>query len=370
MFLLTIANQLKLLLNTPTGNDIWIYWDYANKMKSGLFPYVGFHPEYPPLSFFFIYVPYLINKDPVFYQFLYGLEVLVAICIGSYFIWALAKDFSKVWLWLLLLMIMQASKYHLVFGRFDIFVAVFTLIAFYFFKKKKEDIGWFFLFLATMTKIYPLVLLPALLYKARYKVLVLWFAIPLVITNTLLLLVTHGQYNDFLLKQLQRPVELESIESSFLLGLHLLNNFHLSPVYELNSWGLSVPTVTHHLLQVIIFMLLCIPIAVARKRLLSYSPIRLVVISILFFMLLNSVLSPQYFIWLIPFIPFLAVPEIILSIIICAITAWFFTFWDNGVSQLNNWILFLIVIRNILIFTFYYLIVLKPKWMKRTLKTF
>jgi len=369
MFIYTLFDQLKLLLQLPQGGDMWIYKFYADNMLAGKLPYIGFHPEYPPLAFLFIYAPYLINKDPLFYQFLYGLGVFGGIIIGASVLIAWTKNFNRVWLYLLLLMILQANAYHLVFERFDIFAADFTLIGLYlFFKRHKENAGWFFLFLATMTKVYPIILIPLLLYKAKKKIAILWFILPMLIANGLLLYLTHGQYTDFLLKQLNRPVELESVSASFLLGLHLLNNFTVTPIYALNSWGLVVPIGTQHILQAVIFLLLLIPLVITRKRLLPYHPVRLTVICVLFFILSNSVLSPQYLIWLIPFIGFLTTPESILFILITAITSWTFYYWDAGVSTLNQWILLLLVVRNFLLIIFYYLVILKPKWLEFSAK--
>lgn len=315
-------------------------------------PYIGFHPEYPPLAFFFIYFPFFITDNSQFYLFIYKSLAFYAVVIGTFFVYKWRKNISDVWIYLLLLFILQSSQLALVLQRFDIFVAVLTAAAvYYFFKKHQVKTGWILLLLATFIKLYPIILVPLFFLKSKRRLTVLWYIVPFIIINAVLLFVTNGKYADFLSQQSGRPVGYESVLASFFQLSHLLFNTPIQPVSALNSWGLATDPTMLFIAKVILWIAILFPFISKFKRIRTFHPLHLCLIIITCFIAGNIVFSPQYLEWLIPFIFILAIPELILFTVITGLTAWFFSFWVN---PSNEWLMLLIVVRNILFLIFYF----------------
>lgn len=336
-----------------------MYKQYADNILHGQIPYINFHPEYPPFALGIFYSPYLFSKDPLFYVFIYQLIVSGAILLGALSIWLWKKDVNKIWIYLTLIFIMQSSPYHFIFERFDIFPAIMTSLATYFFFKKSEKIGWVWLFAGIMTKIYPLVLIPLFFFKSKNKWNILWLILPLVGYNLWLLYATHGTYLQFASTQGFRPSELESFPSSIILGLHFFKNMAVTPVYShvVQSWGLDIPARLLTTLKLISYGLAILPLALCFKRLKQHSPMRMSVILISAFMICNIVFSPQYLIWLMPFVPFLDFGEIVLFILTVGITSWTFNFWQDW-HFANEWLYLLVFTKNLLFLLFYFKVVI------------
>lgn len=335
---------------------MWILKQYADNIAHGSLPYVGFHPEYPPFAFIFIYLPYLIEKNPIYYLFWYGVMVTIAICIGAFVIWLWKRSMKAVWPYLFLLFLMQASDYKLVYENFDIFVSVLTLIAVYlFYKARHEALGWFVLFIATMTKFYPGILALPFFLQSKNKWSILWFLAPGVALNTFLIWVSHGQYLQFMQTQGFRPAELNGIPAAVMIGLHFVKGIQLNPIYIVNSWGLTIPKETLNVIRLAIGAVVLVPFILVRKRILQYHPARIATILITAFLLVNIVLSPGYLTWLIPFIPFLDDSEILLFTACAFVTSGTFIYWNVlwGKEPMNEWLLLTLFTKAMLLFVFY-----------------
>jgi hypothetical protein len=321
-------------------------------MKNGVLPYLGFYPEYPPLAFLFIYFPYFITTDPAFYLFLYKSLAFIAMIAGTYFVYKWRNNAGDVWLYLFLLFVLQSSHYALVFHRFDIFVAVMTAAAiYYFFIKHKQKLGWVLLLLATFIKLYPLILFPVFYFKSKNKKAALWYIIPFIVINILLFVITNGRYISFLTQQGGRPVGYESILASFFMIPHLLFNTGIHPISYLNSLGLATDGFLVSVAKGLLWTFLLLPFFTKTQEIKKYHPLRLCLIVITCFILGNIAFSPQYLEWIIPFVVILALPEVILFATITGLTSWFFSFWGD---PMNLWLILLISIRNILLLIFYY----------------
>jgi hypothetical protein len=349
-------SQLQLLLSIPQSGDIQTFQQYANNIAHGLIPYINFYPEYPPFALFFMYLPYLVDKNPITYLLWFGVLVTLAIILGALFIWLQGRDIKKIYLFGFLLFLLQASPYQFIYQRFDIFVAILTFASVYFFfKLKNESLGWFSLFIATMTKIFPIVLFPLFFLKTKRKWLSLWFIVPMAIFNLFLIWATKGQYLTSITIQGTRSAEVQSFISTFPIGTHLFFGAKLSGFFAVSTWNLEIPKQLLRNLRFLIFGLLVIPFVISylKKTIYSFNSTRLSAILITGFILANIVFCPQYLIWLIPFVPFLDLGEIGIFVIIVAITTSIFNLPFDSSKQ-NDWIYLMLFIRNVLLVVFYY----------------
>lgn len=354
--MIDIYGPFKSLLYLP-GGDMGIFAHYASNMALGLKPYIDFHPEYPPLALFFMYLPLFVDKNPLTYLFWYGVFVTIAIGLGALFIWLWSRKIIRVCLFGFMLFIMQTpplTVYDFVYQRFDIFVSIITFSSmFFFFHYKKEGTGWFLLFLAIMTKIYPAVLIPLFFFKAKQRWRSLWFIVPMLGFNLFLILATKEGYLKSLAIQAFRPPEWESLVSTFMLGSHLFFGTKITLFFDVSSWNLEIPRQLLLYIKILVYGIVLIPFVIRHKSLRFFSPVRLATILITGFLLANASLGPQYLIWLMPFVVFLGAGEIGLFMIITIITASIYNL-PLDLTQENDWVYLMLFTRNILLVIFYF----------------
>jgi hypothetical protein len=88
-------------------------------------------------------------------------------------------------------------------------------------------------------------------------------------------------------------------------------------------------------------------IAMAQPR--DQTLIGYALVSLLVFMLTNKVLSPQFVIWLLPFVGLLPVPQYTLALAATALTIVIFPFNYDGLVRLETPIVLLLNLRNLLL---------------------
>lgn len=151
-----IETQIIEGLAKPWG-ELALYHGYALEMLAGNKPYVDFMPEYPPLALWFFKLPMMFGTryyTLTFYALVAIASILILVLInkmkGNAFIFLAAS----------------LSLGGLFWDRFDIFPALFTVVAVYLSHKNYHKLSFFTLGLGFLTKIYPIILLPLLLISA------------------------------------------------------------------------------------------------------------------------------------------------------------------------------------------------------------
>ena len=152
---------------TGTG----IYFDYASKVLQGSLPYRDFTMEYPPFALFFFILPRLIASTYTSYAVAYQVLVLIFDIIGLCVVYSVARRLGKApWKMLTIYTLAILAIGPIIAQQYDIFPAVLTLLALYYFWLGKHKTSWALLALGTLTKFYPAVIAPIfLIYYLRNR---------------------------------------------------------------------------------------------------------------------------------------------------------------------------------------------------------
>lgn len=302
----------------PAGQPgCYIFFEYASRVIYGELPYRDFFFEYPPLSLLVLLPPRLFAGDLLSYLQAFVWEMLLVDLLGLVVLAAFARSLGhSVWGTLVIYTLILLALGPLVGGRYDLLPAVLVLLALYAFHRRWNNFSWAALALATMTKLYPLVLAPLfafpLLQGREYPrlirgVLVFLFALGL-IAAPCLWLSPDGFWHSFKY-HLERGLQVESTYASFLLVGHTFGSTSPRLSFNHGAWHLS-STLADALARLSpIFMglaLLVVYLLCWRKGRATTEEGEMVnyaLLAVLAFMLTSKVLSPQFLIWLSPLVP-------------------------------------------------------------------
>lgn len=251
---------------------------------------------------------------------IYQAEVVFFDLIGLYVIYLIARRLGKApWKLMTVYTICILAIGPIVGQQYDIFPAVLTLLAVYYFWRGEHDACWALLALGTLTKFYPVVIAPIFwlyyLKNRQYKKiglsLLVSAVIVLVIVAPFMILGSESIIN--LIKyHAQRGIQLESTYSAFLLLANSLGLIHVSWVFNYGSINLVSPvanalakasTYITALALLLTYWFIWGRMKPGKSqftRLGAYSLLSIEVV-----LITSKVLSPQYLIWLVPLFPLL-----------------------------------------------------------------
>jgi hypothetical protein len=306
-----------------------VYFNYANDVVRGI---TSPNMEYPPFGFIFIMIPRLFTGDPSAYEAIFAAETFIFFVIGIYIVKKLAEFYSKSQNMIMLAYaIFSLIMLLFIVDRYDIFPMVITLASLYCFVKKRYMWAFILLSVATMTKIYPVVLFPAYIipffvdrdWKRLFRIIG-----ALIIIMALLIVVPYmmgsGLITQFIEYHTSRPVQVESVAASFIAVAKMLG---LTNVDVVNTYGscnfvgdwpdkispcLSPLMLVCILIMYVFYAYLLLRIRKTgndeRARTAVFGCAAL--LSTFFFMAAGVVFSAQYMLWAAPFILFLLLSPI------------------------------------------------------------
>ncbi len=194
-------------LAKATG-ELWLYHSFANRIFEGQLPYRDFFPEYPPLALLILSLPNVLGER--YYTLIY--YGLVGLCIAL--ICLMLKGMKGNY-YAFMAAIMPLAG--LLWDRFDIFPALFVVLALYLSEKNKIKTSAIALSLGVLTKIYPIVLLP-LVIKRPYCKSFLAFSLPIVLTIEAIIAYGGKEgLTKFVKFQGDRGIQIESVRAMPLL---------------------------------------------------------------------------------------------------------------------------------------------------------
>lgn len=315
------------------SDDIAIYHAYAQNILGGQVPYRDFVPEYPPLALLFFLLPKLLVRDPHYYTLAFQAEIILCALIGLFLVLTLRRTLVAGLLYGCGLLAILT----LTFGRYDVVPAVMTLGAAYLFWAGRRRNAYILLALATLTKIYPLVLLPVFLAKETDQRQALRHTADFVIVGVAVVLpfvlASPAGFLAFLLYQAAREVHIESSANLLFLPLHWLFGYPLEVVYGHQSYGVTMPgEPVWRFGQTLLLM--AVPFAAywRARRTDAGGLMEDSLFALTAFLLANRVLSPQFMIWLVPFLPFVAPGISVVIIALNLLTEWFFQRYEQVVD--------------------------------------
>ena len=329
-----------------------IYYHYSNRFIEGSIPYRDYDAEYPPLAILafgfphFLAIGQKLTLEEYSYRYLFvnvGYCFLISIVILRLVQRQQYSHNAKVKIFAILMIAVVVTSLILPW-RSDLFPAFLTILSLYFLVADRPLWAGFFIGLAVLAKIYPVFLIPI-------------FGFYLIINNkipdlkrfivgglgSILLLVplfilAPNWISHFLSYHQERGLEIESMFGGLILFLQMLGIGTTKTVFNFGAYHLISGYAT-----IIIKWLPYITVAafavvfsacffhfknirtkldkVPLESLAAYC-----VATLLVFMSTNKVFSPQYIIWLVPFVPLLKIRYASLMVVIFSLTLILFPF--------------------------------------------
>jgi hypothetical protein len=274
--------------------------------QSGTQPFRVLPHEYPFLTL----VPFLLGMTgpPQWYQIIFAFW-MIALAVGSYF---LVKRFFSRGAAFALALYLAIGGWVTVGGRFDLIPALFTFIALLCAQRAKWKWAFVMLAFGTLFKFYPLVLvLPFFIAQQRERNerwyswrrldgLFVFAAVCLGVEIISLLLSVQGTLAPFSYFG-TRPIQVESLSASL---LWLSSFFHMPLTFVYSYGSLNVSSPLSSIVSVVGLLALIVGLGYTfwlqwRGKL----PLaQATLLTLLIVMLTGKVFSPQYLIWIVPFV--------------------------------------------------------------------
>jgi len=323
LFLLISAS-----MDNIVGNNL-LEHDFASQILSGQLPYANFSSEYPPLALISFLPAALISTQPVWYGFLFAVQLFLYDIVILYILDKLAHHLHlNTWFVLGAYTLCLISLGVMVTGRFDLLPAMLTMVAIYSFIRGKNKTAWAFLALGASVKIYPLAIAPLfglyLLRQGQIRRLISGiavFGILLTAINLPFYIISPKGFMDFISYHTQRGLHAESIYGSVLLIGKITSLIKVKASLTYGSWNLISPLADA--LAKVSFYITAFILALAygsfsrvlwkNPRSIANNPmfdesdtnlmLRYALLVIMVVLVTSKVLSPQYLIWLYPLVP-------------------------------------------------------------------
>jgi hypothetical protein len=329
-------------------SDVPVYERYGDAIQRGSVPYRDFRPEYPPGALAAFAVPSLVSNGRVGYARAFGVEMALfgAACVVFTFLAlrSLGATGARLFVGTALPAAAPLLLGPLVLTRFDLFPAAFVAAALAAFVGGRDRLGGGVLGAAIAVKLFPAVLLPvavAWTWKRRgRREALLVFAICVGVAAAVFLpfvAIAPDGVAWSIWRQLGRPLQIESFGAAVLLALHQLgmplgwSSSHGSQ--NLTGTVAAVASVAMSIVQA--GMLLWIWARYARRAAPSGAAfVCASTASLVAFVALGKVISPQFLIWLLVGVVLVggrrAWPAVTLLVIACALTrGWFpYRYWS------------------------------------------
>jgi Glycosyltransferase family 87 len=349
--------------------DTPVYQRYGDAMLDGQVPYRDFRVEYPPAALPVFLLPAIGDHgDDLTYR--RSFERLMAICGllavagAALALLGLRAEPERMVAALGFVALAPLALGSVILTRFDLWPAALAVLGLAAVLLARGRLGLGVLGLAAAAKIFPAVLVPpALVYVWRrhgrreaivcgavcFAVVALCF-LPFVVLSP-------GGIWDSLHRQADRPLQIESVGSSFLLVAHQLGWYavHLNLSHGSQNEGGSLPDAigaVQSVLQAVVVIALWIAFArgpATQERLVRYAAALVAA-----FIAFGKVLSPQFLIWLLPLVPLvrgvrgLAASGVLAAALVLT-QLWFpFHYWDLAL-RLNERASYLVLARDLVL---------------------
>ncbi len=345
-----------------------LYFTYASRIVDGQVPYRDFAVEYPPVALVFFLLPRLLASAPEAYATVFELQTLVWNLLGLLLLLSVCTRLRiSPWRLAIVYTVALLSIGPIIAIRYDIFPAVMVLAALYGFLSYRPRFCWVLLALATLTKVYPVVLLPMFLVEdyvrrnyARMRSALCTYSLVILAVAVPLLVVTEGQVLEALTYHAGRGLHIESTYASLLIVAHHLGLVSIASEFSFGSWnltgtvadglaGLSAACMAVTVVALYGFMLRRSgvgSISVGDTVAWSVALIAAVIVT-------SKVFSPEYLIWLYPLVPLLfgrgchAIWVLYIAIGVLTYYVYPLNYWD--LVRLSPVVSTVLLIRNVML---------------------
>jgi uncharacterized membrane protein len=345
------------------------YHRYGVAMMHGQVPYRDFGVEYPPGGLPVFAAPAvghdgfsLYNREFQILMALCGAGALLAMTLTLRSLAASARRTAAALAFAALAPLVLGS---VILYRYDLWPAVLAVAGLAAVLAGRERLGFASLGLGIAAKVFPAVLLPpALAYvwrtRGRREALLCLgacAAVAAAVVVPFLALAPDGLW-DSVVQQVTRPLQIESLGSGVLLAAHQVGGLAITMESSRGSQNLagSLPdalgTASSVLLALVLFGIWA---AAARGAATPERLVRFSAASVVAFVALGKVLSPQFLIWLIPLVPLVRgrrgfAASALLGLALLLTQLWFpIRYWDLalGFEAFPSW---LVLARDLVLF--------------------
>jgi len=343
--------------------DTPVYQRYGDAMLDGQVPYLDFRVEYPPAALPVFLLPAIGDgHDERTYRrnferlmVVCGLLAIAGVAIA---LSALVAEPDRLVAALGFAALAPLALGSVILTRFDLWPAALLVLGLAAVLADRRRTGLGVLGLAAATKIFPIVVVPpALAYvwrrHGRREALVCGAVCAGVVALCFLPFVrlSPGGVWDSLHRQAERPLQIESLGSSFLLLAHQFGvwtvQLNLSHGSQNQGGSLAAALAAiQSVVQALVVVALWVAFArgpATKERLVRYSAA-----CVAAFIAFGKVLSPQFLIWLIPLVPLVRgrrglAASAVLAVALVLTQLWFpYRYWRLALQQdaLASWLVF------------------------------
>jgi hypothetical protein len=343
--------------------DIALYQAYGERVAAGLVPYRDFGFEYPPGALPAIVAPALVTSSLHAYRIAFVAEMALVGVLGVLVLDAALRRLDLPRRERVLALTVVALTPLLLGGviltRFDLVPAALVVAAIALAVAGRRRAAAVVVGIGTAVKLYPALLLPPLAIDAwrrggrRELAIVLGLAAaPIVLAYLAFLVIAPDGVLDSLGRQVGRPLQIESLGAGVLLALHHAVGLGLgwtsgSGSQNLTGTGAGALAVVQGVTQVVAVVLVWV--SYARGPSTTERLVRHGAASVVAFVALSKVLSPQFLVWLVLLVPLVGGPRrraaMVLTVVACVLTAIWFParYWDlvRDFDPLASWLVLL-----------------------------
>jgi hypothetical protein len=379
-----VVVTLGVTIARPKDGGPQVFFEMASKVASGLVPYRDFDLEYPPLALVPLTVPRLLGgHSEASYQVPFLIFAFITtLAVGACIVWLADRGWSALprngSLIAFAALFLAATPQ--VLWRFDIFAALFTVIALVAVASGRPASAGFALALGTAVKLYPAFLVPVLFAyyafgrKWRSAGMVAFGFVALIAAlGALLIFVAGKDAFTFLTYQEDRGIELESVLGGLVLLAHNLFHTRTLITFGFGSFQVESPLIaTLTPINAVVILALgavlaiCLALAFDRdwRRYGIVTPMTLIsflTATLLLVMIANKVLSPQYVSWLLPFGALLPWRKSLLLVVICALTTYEYPIAFDALRKFETVAVLALNLRNVLLVVMFFWLVLPQR---------
>lgn len=363
--------------------DTPVYHKYGDWIADGQVPYRDFRPEYPPAALPVFALPSLVEGVSAgLDRYRRVFEAIMAVCgMASLALMAsalasLGAGLSRRVAALSLAALAPLALGSVILSRFDLWPAALTIGALAAFLAGRSRLGAGVLGLATAAKIYPAVLVPVLgvwLWRTQGRRRALAsagiFAAVLAACFVPFLILAPDGVGASLARQLSRPLQIESLGAALLLALDGPLGFELEMESSHGSQNIAgTPGVVVGVIQSVVqaAVLLGVWLGFARGSMDRERLVRFSAASVLAFVALGKVLSPQFLIWLLPLVPLVRgrrglTASALLAVALVLTQLWFpFRYWDYAL-RFDETVTWVVLARDVVLVTMLAVLVMRPR---------
>jgi uncharacterized membrane protein len=317
-----IAVPFRTIYTTRGISGVGLFFKAANRLLAGQVPYRDYLLEYPPAALVFFTLPRVAGERFSAYYNAFDFEVFCAQAVILLLLFLIARKRNEepaIMLAAYTVFVLAAGP--IVIQQFDIFPAALALAAVYCYSRRRFSAAAAMLALGTLTKVYPLLLAPVFaipLWRRRSfadlrRGAIAFFATTIVALLPLLI-VAPTALRSFLGYHTSRGIQIESTYGSLVLVVDKLGLITAGIGMSFGSWNVSglladalVPISAVLLAAAVAWALIRVNrVAAAGSWELVDDTSVIALASLLVIgcgLLASKVLSPQYLIWLLPFVP-------------------------------------------------------------------